>query len=134
MRINNIIVCESSQTIPLPDGGFATILNKPLPEIESEFIPGLYYMTLSFGLSDLPVDGFHLIQASIEDDNGKKIFGFESSPTNAAISKEAMKGSLTCCVDIRNLRIPKEGEYKISINVDGTIKTEYFGVRKKCVK
>ena len=132
MLINNIIVCEGSQNIPQPDGSTTTVLVKPMPEIESEFIPGLYSMTLSFGLSDIPEGGFHSVKAFIDDDNGHRIFESQSSPSDAGIPKEAMKGSLTCCVDIRNLRLLKEGSYKIIIDVDGITKTETFGVRKKC--
>ena len=132
MRINNIIVCEGSQIIPQPGGGSTTVLVKPMPEIESEFIPGLYSMTLSFGLSDMPEGGFHSVKTFIEDDNGQRIFESLSSPSDAGIPKETMKGSLTCSVAIRNLRPSKEGSYKIIIDVDGTTKTETFGVRKKC--
>lgn len=134
MRINNIVFCESAQMVPLPQGGAMTVLTKPLPEIEIEFIPGLYSMTLSFGVSGIPKEGFQTIKVQIVDPEGKPVFSSESSSEDAGIPKEAFLGSITVCMDMRNVRILQEGEYTVVIAVNDVSRTEYISVRKKDIQ
>lgn len=131
MRINNIVFCDSAQQMPLPQGGSVTVLTRPLPEIISEYIPGLYSMTVSFGISDLPEEGPKKVITSFYDDEGKRVFLTESSMSEMGISREAFKEGLTCCIDLRNIRLVKEGVYTLRIDMDGFCKNEQIYVRKK---
>lgn len=133
MRINNIVFCDSAQQLPLPQGGAVTVLNKPLPSITSEFIPGLYSMTVSFGISDFSDQGPKKMKASFFDDENREAFSLESNMDEMRIAKEALKEGLTCCIDLRNVKLMKEGVYTLQIELDGIVKKEQISVRKRNV-
>ena len=90
-------------------------------------------MTVSFGISDFSDQGPKKMKASFLDDENREVFSLESNMDEMGIAKEALKEGLTCCIDLRNVKLMKEGVYTLQIELDGIVKKEQISVRKRNV-
>lgn len=73
------------------------------------------------------------MKASFLDDENREVFSLESNMDEMGIAKEALKEGLTCCIDLRNVKLMKEGVYTLQIELDGIVKKEQISVRKRNV-
>lgn len=127
MLINNIIFCDNTQQAPSPDTQQdVTILINPMPELVPPFFPGLLSFSVSFGFDDVQTGKTYQCDL-VFCDPSENVLAHVHFPLS--LQNEAT--SVTCCADLRNVRLESEGLHTVKITVDQLSASAQIMVRKK---
>lgn len=122
-KLTCFMICDSVKNIPGPDGKFQTTLVAPQMVLRPQIIPSNFSFAIAFGISDINLNEANKLKFTITNPEGKIIEnqGEVELPVISVIDDQLPRiyQGFTINIDVRNLLISVEGEYKFTVYVNG---------------
>lgn len=127
-KLVSFVVCDSITNIPAPQNGTITNLVSPQIALRPQFIPGNFSFGVAVGIADIDLRAENKMRFTIVDpdggiahDTGENAFPIIQEPDT--LPKEYQGFMVN--IDIRNLAVQSEGEYKFVFYINGAFVGEY---------
>ena len=119
------MLCDSINTVPVPEGGILQQLISPQAILRPQFIPGNFSFGIAVGIQGVDLQITNRIRFTITDPNGEVV---QDSSTEVSPMPENIKETMPkeyqgflMNTDIRNLVIRESGEYLFSIFINNEL-------------
>ena len=118
-EVYSFMVCDfvnnSSQGAPIP------VLASPKTALRPEFIPGNFSFGVAIGITNIDIHKPNKFKINIYSPHNELSFSFGDAELPPSVDKDTLPAEYQgymVCTDIRNMAIPEEGVYKISVYVN----------------
>lgn len=121
-KLFSFTICDSINNLPAP-GSTVPMLIAPQIALRPQFIPGNFSFGLAIGISGIDLQISNKLKFVIHSPDGKVVH--DSGETDLPIVSKVdsflpkMHQGFMMCIDIRNLLIPREGEYVFKFYLNG---------------
>lgn len=127
-KLVSFVLCDSINNITAPQSGMVTNLVSPQIALRPQFVPGNFSFAVAVGIADIDLQTENRMRFTIVDptgeiahDTGENVFPI--FPAHDTMPREHQGFMVN--MDIRNLAVQAEGEFRFVFYINGTCIGEY---------
>ena len=124
----SFVICDSIQNVPGPQGELVPTIVAPQIALRPQFIPSYFSFAMALGVSDIDLRAENRMRLVILNPEGESIHDTGDSALPQVEDQDVLPREyqgFIANMDIRNLAILSEGEYKFVSYVNGDCIGEY---------
>lgn len=127
-KVVSFVICDSIQNMPSPQNELVPTLVAPQIALRPQFIPSNFSFAMAVGISDIDLQAENQMRFVILDPGGVNIHDTGDSVLPKIEDHDVLPREyqgFMVNMDIRNLTIPREGEYRFMFYMNGDCIGEY---------
>ena len=121
-KLYSFTICESLNNMPAGDAGSIPMLIAPQIALRPQFIPGNFSFAMAIGVSEIDLKQLNKMRFTIAGPDGTILNDSGENELPIVPKPDLLPAEyqgFMMCIDVRNLVIPSEGMYIVSLYLNG---------------